>query len=218
MNNRQKGYYRDRLIQEVLAEWGVLDIYQLAQMFFPSMKMAQKRMQRLAELKKVKKSRDSIGEPYIYYAEKKPGQIEHRLGVNWVRVWLLANLRSWEKAYSFHYEVNYGALRPDGLMGIYNTVTNKHRFVFIEYDRGFNKFDKVEKYEKWFNIDGYVGQWWTKYTERFPPILVVSEKPPKVNSKLEFQIKAMEEIKKCPTQNLFGSLSSRERLLSCASE
>ncbi|MBP2644466.1 MAG: hypothetical protein H6Q67_2353 [Firmicutes bacterium] len=113
-------------------------------------------------------------------------------------------------------------LRPDGLIGIFNTVTEKYRFAFIEFDRGFNKFDKAEKYEKWYNTDGYANQWWTKYVERFPKILVVSEKPPKVKSKLEFEIvsyeKMMGDMEKCHTVNLYGNLLNRALPLQCASE
>ena len=221
MNNHQKSYYRDKLIQETLAEWGCLDIFQLTKLFFPSLKMAQKRMQRLSESGKVLRCRENLGQPYCYYSSKKPLQQEHRLGMNWIRLWLLLQLRSWEKIYSFNYEINYSVLRPDGLIGIYNTVTNKYRFVFIEYDRGFNKFDKVTKYENWYDSDGYANQWWVKYVMRFPKVLVVSEKTPKVKSKLEFEIvsyeKIMEEVRECPTMNLSGSLSNRERLLQCAS-
>jgi len=221
MNNHQKGYYRDRHIQETLSEWGCLDIFQLTTLFFPSLKMAQKRMQRLANKGKVQRSRAELGQPYCYYMEK-PMQLEHRLGVNWMRLWLLSQLKSWERVYSFNYEINYGPLRPDGLIGIKNTVTGKYRFMFLEFDRAFNKFDKAEKYEKWFDSDGYVKQWWVKYTERFPTILVVSENPPRVKSKLEFQImsyeKLKEEMRECPIVNLFGNLSSRERLQASALE
>ena len=210
MNNHQRSCYRDRQIQQVLSEWGALDIFQLTALFFPSLKMAQKRMQRLTEMGKVKRSRENLGQPYWYYIDKKPVQIEHRLGMNWIRLWLMKNLKSWEKIYSFDYEINYGQLRPDGLIGIKNSQTGKYKFKFIEYDRGFNKFDKAEKYERWYKSDGYSNQWWVEYVEKFPSIIVVSEKPPRVKSELDFQIvsfdKVMEEMRECHTVNLCGNL------------
>ena len=218
MNNHQKSCYRDRQIQQALSEWGCLDIVQVAQMFFPSLSTAQRRMQRLSERGKVNRCREDLGQPYRYYIDKKPVQIEHRLGVNWIRLWLLSRMKSWEQVYYFGYEINYGPLRPDGLTGIKNTLTGKYHFTFIEYDRGFNKFDKAEKYEKWFDSDGYAGQWWAEKADRFPSVLVVSERPPKVKSKLDFKIIPYEEVLKCRTVSLSGNLLNPALQPVCVSE
>lgn len=210
MNNHQKSYYRDRQIQQVLTEWGCLDIFQIAILFFPSLNTAQKRMNKLTAAKRVKRTRENLGQPYCYYIDRKPEQLEHRLGVNWIRLWLMKRLKSWEQIYCWNYEVNYGALRPDGLLGIKNTATGTYRFMFIEYDRGFNKFDKVEKYERWYDSGGYTGQWWVEYVDKFPSILVVSEKTLSIKSKLNFQVvhfnNIVKEMRECRTVNLCGNL------------
>lgn len=211
MNNHTRGLRRDREIQRALSqsEYGCLDIFQLAELFFPSLKMAQKRMTRLYKAKKVGRFRENLGQPYIYYLDKRPEQYEHRLGMNWIRLWLVKTLPAWEEVCSFDYEINYGPLRPDGLMGVKNAVTGKCRFVFIEYDRGFNKFDKVTKYERWFDSGGYLGQWWAELVDRFPQVLVVSEKPPKVSSKLNFKViyydDILKEVKTCHTVSSCGN-------------
>jgi hypothetical protein len=210
VNNHQKSYYRDRLLQQTLAGWGCLDIFQITALFFPSLKMAQKRMQRLTETGKVKRTRENLGQPYCYYYERKPGQIDHRLGMNWIRLWLMKRLKSWEQMYSFDYEINYGLLRPDGMISIKNITTGQYKFIYIEYDRGFNKFDKVEKYERWYDSEGYADQWWVRYTEKFPLILVVSERHPNIKSRLSFRVASyesiLEEMKECLTMNLSGNL------------
>lgn len=207
-DNHRYGARRDRQIIETIIDRGPLDIFLLSAMFFPSLKMAQKRLQRLAETGKVKRTRETLGHPYTYYSGQRSAQLEHRLGVNYIRLWIEQRLKSWEQIEVWQYEINYGQLRPDALAAIRNNVTGKLRLMFLEYDRAYNKFDKVAKYERFYDTGGYCGQWWAEQAERFPPVLVVSEGTPTVKSKLEFSVlsfqKIVEEVRQCLTGNLSG--------------
>jgi hypothetical protein len=104
----------------------------------------------------------------VYYVGQRPAQLEHRLGVNCIRLWLQQRLKSWETLEIWQYEVNYGQLRPDALAAIKNSVTGKLRLMFIEYDRAYNKFDKVAKYERFYN-----GELYKNFLPVMPTVFVV---------------------------------------------
>lgn len=93
MNNHQKGYRRDRLVLETIAEWGCMDTEQLRVMFFPSMRVARRRLQKLTAKGKVKRLRECVEAPYAYFVQRYD---QSRLVLNWVRIWLLKRLKSWE--------------------------------------------------------------------------------------------------------------------------
>lgn len=177
ITNHAKGYRRDREIIDTLTAWGALDTTMLQDMFFPSLRMAQKRLYKLFVQKKVNRSRDIAERPYVYYIDKLTGQIDHRLGVNRARLWITKSLKNWEQFYHWEYEPNYGTIRPDALMGIKNMVMGKYRFLFIEYDRSNNVFDKIEKYNQWYADNKYTSAWWVEYAEKFPTIFIFTERP-----------------------------------------
>jgi len=177
LNNHQKGYRRDNDIISALEEWQVLDTDQLQLLFFSdvSLRMAQRRLQRLTELKKIHRARNYPGQPYYYYIDKKPGQVDHKLGVNWVRMWLQRSLKSWESLSCWQYEPVYKGIRPDALVAIKNTVKDKMRLSFIERECDTNPCKKVKLYNDFYSNSGYGGSWWEEQTERFPSILLVVE-------------------------------------------
>lgn len=158
-------------------EWGALDLYQIQQLHFASIKTARRRMEILAESKKVNRIRPSIDQTYNYFIGKRPAQLEHRVGTNYARLKLTMNLPWWEKLHSWEYEPQYyDILRPDGFIAIKNSERNEMRFAFIEFDRGFNPFDKVEKYNELFKSGGYKQSWWAPLAiKRFPIVIVISE-------------------------------------------
>jgi hypothetical protein len=155
---------------------GALDLYQIKHLYFPSIRTARRRMEILAKKKGVNRVRPSIDLPYHYWVGRKPGQLEHRIGTNYARLYLDEGLKSWETKHSWEYEPQYyDILRPDGFMAIKNTTTNKLKCLFVEFDRCFDPFDKVQKYNELYANGGFVGAWWAKLVDRFPAILVVSE-------------------------------------------
>lgn len=206
MSNHQRGYQRDSLILETIEQWKVLDTEQIRLMFFrgssQSHHLAQRRLLTLCKRLRLKRDRDSMDRPYYYYTQRQ-GQASHRLGVNWVRLWLMRNLKSWEVLHSFEYEVDYGTLRCDGFAAIKNKVTGKMTFCFIEFDNSLtNPFDKIEKYNKIF--ERQPSMWWTELTERFPAVIVVTTgrqksimaKIQKENTNgLEFRVHDLDEIR-----------------------
>jgi hypothetical protein len=174
--------------------------------------MAQDRLKKLTEKKKVvKRDRLSFEEPFFYYLEKRPGQIEHKLAVNWVYVWFIRVKvkKGWEKFHSFEWEVPYGKiLRPDGFASIKNLAYNKLTFYFVELDiaESGNGFDKVPKYNRLYKSKEFMNYWWGPLAVGFPSIIIVTtterrkksilEKIARENEHdLDFQVYTLEQIK-----------------------
>ena len=180
MSNHTKGFCRDNAILSALKEWQLLDSEQLKLLFFKtvSLRMAQKRLSRLTDLHKVHRGRDYMCQPYYYYLERKPGQISHRLGVNWIRMWLQQSNKSWgDTLYLWQYEPNYNTIRPDAFVGVKNTITGKTRFYFIERECDTNPFKKVKLYNDLFASGSCDSAWWVEHSERFPAVIIVVESP-----------------------------------------
>ncbi len=125
-----------------------------------------------------KRSRISNTESYCYWINNtpKPGQIEHKIGVNWGYIWILNTIKEWEKLHSFEWEVDYGILRADGLASIKNVFTNDYRFHFIEFENTKKSLeDKVNRINIFFEEKRYINAWWSSLATGFPSIIVISE-------------------------------------------
>lgn len=182
----------------------VLDTYQIWLLFFVSLRMAQKRLTRLYERKKIKRAENYS--PYCYYLDKRPGQIEHRIGVNWIYVWGRLMLRSWEKFHGFEWEVTFSKLRSDGLVIVKNIAHNALEFSFVEFDivGSGNSFDKVVKYNWLYESGEWLRTWWGPLATGFPRIVVVTTGTTKRiqdlidrdnRNGLEFVVRTYESIK-----------------------
>lgn len=174
--------------------------------------MAQGRLKKLVEKKYLKRDRLSFDEPFFYYLEKRPGQLEHRLAVNWVYVWFIRVKvkKGWEKFHSFEWEVPYGKiLRPDGFIAIKNLAYNRLTFYFVELDiaDSGNGFDKVPKYNRLYKSGEFKGYWWGSLAVGFPSIIIVTTSERKKKSILEkiakdnefdldFQVYTLDQIRR----------------------
>lgn len=207
MNNHQKGYHRDKQIIALVEKLKCVNTEQIHLMFFSgvSMRVTQRRLAKLVAQKRLRRVRISIDQPYCYYTGKKPGQIDHALGVSWAYVWLATCQPNWLRLHSFQTEYTCANLRADGFVVFKNVATNELLPVFVEYhdcDSG-NVFDKPQKYNTLYSTEAYLGEWWASKVKRFPRILVVTtdkkdqlKKEVAKNNKagLEFVVKTLEEI------------------------
>ena len=191
----------------------VLNTDQIKLIFFESVsiRMAQGRLKKLYEGKTLKRDRLSLDEPFFYYLDKRPGQLEHRLAVNWVYVWFhkVKAKKGWEKLHSFEWEVPYESIvRPDGFAAIKNIPYGKLTFYFVELDiaESGNAFDKVMRYTKLYKSRKFMDYWWGSVATGFPSIIVVTtterkkkfilEKIAKGNEcDLDFQVFTLDQIK-----------------------
>lgn len=131
MNNHQLGCRRDRLLIDTLQEWGTMDTEQIRIMFFPSLRVAQRRLQRLKDKGKVKRIREMLETPYCYYIKQYSYE---RMAINWVRLWLSKQLKSWEKINEFDYDNNICRVINTVTCGIktYNVYYNKDNLTWLD--------------------------------------------------------------------------------------
>jgi len=221
MNNLERCSRRDKELYNLLESQIALntDMIQLLLFKRNCLRIVQRRLKKLYEGGKISRDRMRLSEPYFYYMDRKPGQIDHVLGVSWVYTWVVLSLSSMEKVHCFDREVKgYKTIRPDAFLGIKNLWQDAYYFYFVELDisRSGNDFGKkVKKYNDLFNSASYMGLWWVSLTKRFPAIIVVTtgrvktikEKIEKENvNGLEFRVYSLDQIKE---ECLNGASSKR---------
>ncbi len=188
LTNHQLAYCRDKSLISLIEECKALTTEQVQLLFFPSLRTTQRRLKRLLEYKTLKRGRERLGEPYYYYLDKRPGQLEHVLGVNWIYIWLRKHVRSWERFHAFDWEPDYGLIRPDGFASIKNLGTSEFRHHFVEFDVSDSRhpFDKkVKKYNEFYRNGKYKSLWWSECATGFPSIITVTTgNPDKLREKI----------------------------------
>lgn len=142
------GAARDKRILLEVEKCGVLDTEQIRVLFFGNRthgrRIAQHRLRLLHKRGRISRGRE-YGRAYYYFLEPRR-DVEHRLGVNWVYVWMRANLKSWESL-KWEYEKDIGGVRPDAAARVYNKISKSERTVFVEFDRDTeSRSDIREKY------------------------------------------------------------------------
>jgi hypothetical protein len=178
--NQLKGYHRDKEILGLIERLQALDTEQVRALLFSSMtqgrRKAQERLKALYDRGRLNRWRPGPESPYMYFVGKKHGRIEHLIALNWVYVWMVKSVKSWEEIYRWDYEQDYGALQADAFCVVRNMVTGKLRMWFVELDRAEsgNLFDKVRKYCDLYESERYAGWWWVDLADRFPGILTVT--------------------------------------------
>lgn len=178
LNLVQKGYLRDRKIVQEIEARGALNTKQVATLFFKgksALKKCQQRLKKLYDNKRVKRTKINGSGSYCYYVKKCSRQLEHLISLNWVYIWIIKKLKSWEKLWYWQYEMDYGILRCDAFVGIENSFTKEIKFSFIELDRSNNNWDKTRKYNKLYGTNKYINNFWVEYATVFPTIFCVVE-------------------------------------------
>jgi hypothetical protein len=131
VNNHQMGVRRDRLVLDALAEWGTMDTEQIRLKFFPSDRVARRRLQIMTQKGKVRRIREAIETPYSYYLKRYEPE---RITLNWLRLWLLKRLKSWEVMEAFDYSTNTCLIRNTAMNTVktYNVFYNVTRKLWID--------------------------------------------------------------------------------------
>jgi hypothetical protein len=166
-------------------------------------------MPKLLTKNRVKLIKISKDQPYIYYTETKPKQLEHKIMTNWAYIYTKYNLlKQYEQIVDFSTKEDYGFLKPDGFITIKNMFTNKYKFIFIETDLSNNNFDKIVKYNKLYSEKRYVTKSWHNIASGFPLILIITHRRKLVKNKiiidnnknLEFKVVDLDEVKIIPSK------------------
>lgn len=200
MNNHKRGYFRDNKILDLIEEWRVLDTNQIRVLVFPDtqygLRKCQNRLQTLRRKGNIICRQISKDKPYVYSTEPRE-QLEHMVNINYCRLWIMQNLKSWESLWCWKYEQDFEILRADALFGIKNQGTGQIRFWFLEVERSHNRMIKGELYNKLFESRQPI--WTAEYDNRFPGVLLVKDGKMEVRNKngLEIRTVTMEEVRDC---------------------
>jgi len=222
LNHHKKCCLRDKELFRLLETQGALNTDQIKLLLFPDtcLRIVQRRLKKLTDAGKIRRERVSIDEPYHYYVGKKPGQLEHVLGVSWIYVWVRLSLPHGVTIHNFDREVTYKTLRPDAFIGVKSPWSNSFSFFYTEMDiaeSGHDFGEKVKRYCEYFSSGAYQSQWWVPLAKRFPVIRVVTtgnvkkleKRIAKANtSNLEFQVFSLNQVK----EECLNGASSRSRL------
>lgn len=100
MNNQQKGANRDLLVVKTLTDWGVMDSQQICLLLFPSYRVAQRRLSKLVNAKRIKRCTQTV--PYSYYITAQQ-DIVRRINENWIRLYIEKSLKTWQRIVKYDY-------------------------------------------------------------------------------------------------------------------
>ncbi|MBS4538234.1 hypothetical protein GOQ27_07150 [Clostridium sp. D2Q-11] len=154
---------RDRKVIEFIEKFNVATTNIVAELFYPSLRVAQNRLKRLTEDKVLKRDRDHFTNQYLYYL-KKPKQLNHCL----LLVEFYQKVSKYVDIEYYDKEVTIENLRADGLM-IYRYRSKKY-IAFIEVQISNIPVD-IDKYRKL-----YLSEKYKKYFPVFPKLIVISNK------------------------------------------
>ncbi|MCP3925561.1 MAG: hypothetical protein GY714_23580 [Desulfobacterales bacterium] len=165
---------RDNKVLEFIDEYKVACTSTIAELFYPSRRMAQNRLRKLVDVGEIKRTRYYYMEEYIYY-QKKNNQFKHNLVLtNFYR-----ELHKRSKIIRFNKEFTYfDGLRPDAF--IVFSIGNSKYIAFVEVELSKKGFD-LGKYKKL-----YMSEKYKECLPVFPLIMVISDH--KIKESDEFNI------------------------------
>ncbi|WP_427340768.1 hypothetical protein [Caloranaerobacter sp. DY30410] len=154
---------RDREVINFIKKFKVATTSTIAELFYPSLRVAQRRLMTLVSHRELKRERYYINQEYMYYI-KKPKQLRHRL--------LLTDF--YREIHKLGFEIEYfdneviiDDIRPDGLLAY--RYQNKAYIAFVEVEIS-NKGLNISKYKKLLKTGKY-----KKYFPVFPIIIAITD-------------------------------------------
>lgn len=186
MTNKQIQQQRDMEVLKFLDKFKVATTNTIAELFFPSLRMAQRRLSKLVDYGELKRHRDHFTFQYIYYNEK-PKQLRHRLILTdfYREIKRLGiEIVTFENEFAF-----FPDLRPDGFIAF--RYERKNYIAFIETELS-NKLN-IEKY-----MNFYKSEEWRKVFPTFPQIIAVTNKKTPSVKELEI-VKFYEDLSNIST-------------------
>lgn len=155
--------YRDLQAVEFLEEYKVASTSTLCEVFYPSLRVCQRRLKALHDGGYINHCQVDIRSEQIHYT-KKPKFIKHPLLVTE----FYRELHKAADIAHFKIEVSLGDIRPDAIFGY--TIIGKNYIGLLEVELSHKGLD-LDKYEKFYNSGDY-----KKYFPVMPSIFVVTDR------------------------------------------
>ncbi|MGM9543794.1 MAG: hypothetical protein ACI3T9_02295 [Romboutsia timonensis] len=135
----------------------------IEKLFYPSYRVAMRRLQKIVDYGYLKRYRDSPNEKYFYYSGKMPRQFEH-LNLS-VKTILYAKSLGYEVV-EFRREVKLDNIRPDAVIGL--KKNNKYGVLLVEVERFNNSLKKkLTKYEQIYKDKKYFSKFKILYISNY---------------------------------------------------
>ncbi|MTI65137.1 MAG: hypothetical protein FH753_00855 [Firmicutes bacterium] len=159
---------RDQEVIKFIEKFKVAKTSTLTELFYPSTRVAQRRLAKIVEHRLLNRSRAYVSTEYMYYINRKPKQLRHKL--------ILSNfygeLSKMFSLIGFNVEQTFSDLRADGFAGFKLNKDDDTSFLaFIEVEISNNKFN-TEKYKKFL----YTQEYKTCGLDTFPQIIAITNK------------------------------------------
>ena len=164
---------RDNKIIEFLQDFKCATTSTIADIFFPSLRTAQRRLKYLSEHGYIKSYQEHIILEKIYYIKKKPSQLKHSLILSsFIAEIKKANI----EILKYRVQFKLGNTIPDCLLVLRYNNRNYIYLVECENTKQFN----LKKYE-----DLYYSRAYKDILPTFPSIIVISNRPVKKSDKFD---------------------------------
>ena len=167
---------RDLQVVDFLDKYRIASTTTLEHFFFPSRRVAQRRLKVLSDMNYIRRSKENFYSDYYYYL-KKPKQLRHSLLItNFYR-----EFSKYVEIQHFECQKKIDQIIPDGLIGY--TKNHIKKIAILEVELSNNGFD----YQKYRNFPH------KKHFNMIPDIFVVTKHQIKNDSKINFiQIRDIE--------------------------
>lgn len=135
----------------------------IERLFYPSYRVATRRLNKIVEYGYLKRYRESPNEKYFYYTGKLPKQREH-LNIS-IKTILYAQSLGYEVV-EFRREVKLDNIRPDAIIGL--KKNDKSGVLLVEVERFNNSLKKkIKKYEEIYKNKKYFSKFKILYISRY---------------------------------------------------
>jgi len=153
---------RDFEVVEFIKDVKIASTSTISQLFFPSLRMAQNRLNVMCSANLLRRSRDTVSSEYVYYSSR-PKQFRHSLLVSD----FYRELSKISTVHGFRIEPTYDDIRPDAVFGY--EIGSKKYLGLLEVEIS-NKGLDLFKYNKLYANDQF-----KKFFPTMPVIFVVSD-------------------------------------------
>lgn len=159
------------------------DSFTVQKLFFPSIRTAQRRLNKLYDAKLIKRYRSHVTDGYIYYLNKKPLQVEHTLYVSKLYVYFI---QKGYKILKFKPTPVLGNIIPDAIAVL--EINGEIKTYLVEVEISNNSISqKLKNYNEFYLRDC------REMLGCKPPILFVTDKKiPK--TELEYEVIKLNQI------------------------
>jgi len=170
---------RDSEVIKFIEQFKTAHTSTIAELFYPSLQVAQRRLKILHRDKVIKRERYYVSDEYFYYI-KKPKQIRHKLILtDFYREIKMIGL----DIQFFQNEMNLGDIIPDGILAF--KYKDKNYIACVEVEISNKGFD-ISKYKRFFKSEEY-----KKYFPVFPLIIAITNQS--IHDVQEFKVIKIKE-------------------------